>query len=60
MLVGLLGTTGCVTATSEGVCLGLLPDVAALEKALLANPQTPDAVGEAGTDVVIGFGAGCR
>ena len=59
-LAALLGATGCVsTTTSEGLCLGLGPPGAALERALLAHPETPDAVGEAGTDVVIGFDAGC-
>ncbi len=33
--------------------------VDALERALLAHPSTPDPVGEAGADVVIGFNAGC-
>jgi hypothetical protein len=61
-LVAALGTTGCVsTVTSDsGLCMGLQRSVRALETALLANPQTPDAVGEAGADVVIGFDGGCR
>jgi hypothetical protein len=44
---------------SAGVCEGLSGAVAGLETALLAHPETPPAVGEAGTDVVIGFNAGC-
>jgi hypothetical protein len=60
-LVALAGLTGCVKPISDtGVCLGLARDVAALRAALVRHPETPDAVGEAGTDVVIGFGAGCR
>ncbi len=52
--------TGCVAVTSEpGLCAGLRAPVDALERALLAHPSTPDPVGEAGTDVVIGFNAGC-
>lgn len=52
--------TACVTTPSEpGLCIGLRNDVAALRTALLDNPETPDAVGEAGTEVVIGFQAGC-
>jgi hypothetical protein len=54
------GIAGCVTPNETGLCLGLRPDVARLRTALLANPQTPDAVGQAGTDVVIGFRGGCR
>lgn len=56
-----LGMTGCVgTGTSDsGLCAGLRGSVNALEAGLLAHPETPDAVGEAGTDVVIGYNAGC-
>ena len=58
--MALLGMTGCVSGpTSEGLCLGLRSEVATLERALLAHPETPDPVGEAGADVVIGFDAGC-
>ncbi|GHE88373.1 hypothetical protein GCM10016455_05630 [Aliiroseovarius zhejiangensis] len=61
MIVTLIGVTGCATRASEpGLCAGLRPHVAALSDALAAHPNTPDPVGEAGTDVVIGFGAGCR
>ena len=53
--------SGCVGATSEaGLCAGLRAPVGALEAAMLADSRTPDPVGEAGTDVVIGFNAGCR
>lgn len=61
LLVAAIGMTGCVgTASDAGLCLGLRSDVAALRQALLAHPETPAPVGEAGTDVVIGFQAGCR
>ena len=54
--------TACApTVTSDsGLCAGLNRSVRALETALLANPQTPDAVGEAGADVVIGLDGGCK
>lgn len=67
LLVALLGTTACVIPglderppTDAGVCIALAGDVAALRRGLEAHPETPDAVGEAGADVVIGFEAGCR
>lgn len=60
LLVAALGMTGCAATTNDaGVCLGLRGDVSALRTALLAHPETPEAVGQAGTDVVIGFRAGC-
>lgn len=59
-LVALLGATGCVTpATDAGLCLGLKADVADLRRALESHPETPDPVGEAGAEVVIGFEGGC-
>jgi hypothetical protein len=49
------------TGTSDsGICAGLERSVRDLETALLAHPETPEAVGEAGADVVIGFDGGCR
>lgn len=52
--------TGCVSAPSKpGLCAGLRAPINALEAALLAHPETHDAAGEAGTDAVIGFKAGC-
>ncbi len=55
-----LGMTGCVSAPSKpGLCAGLRAPINALEAALLAHPETHDAAGEAGTDAVIGFKAGC-
>ena len=59
-VMALLGAIGCASGTSEaGLCAGLRAPVDALERALLAHPATADEVGEAGTDVVIGFNAGC-
>jgi hypothetical protein len=58
-VLAMTGIAGCVTPNEAGLCLGLRPDVARLRTALLANPQTPDTVGQAGTDVVIGFRGGC-
>lgn len=60
IILSVIGLTGCAErATTSGLCIGLRPSVADLRSALLDNPQTPEAVGEAGTDVVIGFNAGC-
>ena len=57
--LALTGMSGCVSPTSgSGLCAAL--PVEALASALLAHPETPDAVGEAGADVVIGYRAGCR
>lgn len=54
--MAVIGATGCATATSdEGLADALRGPVLALEAALLENPATPDAVGEAGADVVVGF-----
>ena len=61
IISGLSMVSGCASGTSEaGLCAGLRAPVDALEAAMLADSQTPDPVGEAGTDVVIGFNAGCR
>ena len=61
ILLAALGLTGCVATVSEpGLCAGLRGPVADLRGALLAHPETPEAVGEAGADVVLGFEAGCR
>lgn len=58
--VVLTGLSGCATVNEAGLCAGIAAPVAALRSALLSNPQTPDAVGEAGADVVIGIEAGCQ
>lgn len=55
------GMTGCTEAARNdgAICAGLTRPVADLRRGLEAHPETPRAVGEAGTDVVIGFEAGC-
>lgn len=61
--LALAGMTACApipASVEAGLCIGLGPHVSALERALLAHPETPQPVGEAGTDVVIGYDAGCR
>ena len=58
MLAGPLGLIGCATVPSDaGICAAL--PVEALAAALLAHPETHVDVGNAGTDVVIGFRQGC-
>lgn len=60
MLAAVLGLTACAPAANDaGICAGLSATTAELRAALEAHPETPDAVGEAGTDVVIGLEAGC-
>ena len=61
-LAALLGMTGCATiATDSGICASdVLPAVNALGDALLAHPETPGAVAEPATDVVIGIETACQ
>jgi hypothetical protein len=61
VLVLAIGVSGCTGqgATDAGICIGLGRDIARLRTALETHPETPDAVGEAATDVVIGHEAGC-
>lgn len=60
VLMAALGLTGCVKPASEpGLCAGLRRPVADLRTGLERHPETPEDVGEAGTDVVLGFEAGC-
>ena len=58
--LALIGLSGCV-ATSDAAFCG--PDytraVQGLRAGLEQHPETPDAVGEPGTDVVLGHEAGC-
>ena len=55
------GTTGCsAPAVDSGLCRALARPVQELRAALEGHPKTPEAVGEAGADVVIGIEAGCR
>jgi hypothetical protein len=60
LLMAVLGLTGCAVPVSDSaICAGLDRPVSELRGALIANPDTPELVGEAGTDVVLGFEAGC-
>lgn len=55
-----LGTTGCVASVSDSaICAGQNRPIAALRAAMTAHPETPEAVGEAGTRVVLRHEAGC-
>lgn len=60
-MLAAIGVSACAgpSTTDPGLCLGQRADVARLRAALEAHADTPDAVGEAATDVVIGFEAGC-
>lgn len=59
--LAVIGLSGCA-ATSDAAFCG--PDftqaVQGLRAGLEQYPDTPDAVGEPGTDVVLGHEAGCR
>ena len=60
-LVALIGLTGCVKpATDAGLCLAQRGDMARLAAGLRAHPETPDAVGEPATDLVVGYRGACR
>lgn len=61
-LMAAIGLTACNQPVSDaGICAGMKRPVAALRGALVAHgADTPDAVGEAGADVVLGLEAGCR
>ena len=55
-----IGATGCAPRVgTDALCAPLRPYVANLRTALEAHPETPDPVGEAGADVVIGYEGGC-
>ena len=60
MLAALLGLSACVKTQTDGMCAALRPYEARARAALLTNAtQTPAAVGEAVTDLLIGYRAGC-
>lgn len=60
ILTAAAGLTGCATpANDSAICAGLARPIAALRGALLAHPETPQAVGESGTRVVVLTEAGC-
>lgn len=57
-LAALLGTSACVNTTT--ICGTKIEEAASdLNAALLAHPETPAAVGEPATDIVIGVSAAC-
>ncbi len=57
MLAAGLGLTAC-TATSPNVTAeSILPYSRALERALQAHPETPDAVGDAAVDLIVAIDA---
>ena len=57
----LIGLTGCNAATDAALCgPDLASQVASLRSGLEAHPETPDAVGEPATSVVLGYEAGCK
>lgn len=59
MLVAALGLSACVE-TTDGLCSALRPYEARARAALLDNVETtPDEVGGAVTDLLIGYRAGC-
>ncbi len=59
-MVAVLGLTACVKpSTNAGLCLAQRDDMAALRVGLRAHPETPDAVGEPATDLVIGYAGAC-
>ena len=61
ILLAVLGTTCCSAAVSDtALCSGLKRPVADLRGSLMAHPETPQDVGEAGTRVVLLTEAGCR
>lgn len=60
ILTAVAGLTGCAAPVSDNsVCAGLARPVAELRGALMAHPETPKAVGESGTRVVVLSEAGC-
>ena len=58
-LVALLGLTACAPTTISGVCEASRRDRERLAAALKENPATPNVVGEAGVDLIVGLRAVC-
>lgn len=57
LLAAVIGMTGCVTTT---ICESRIPQEAdRLNDALLAHPETPDAVGEPAVNLIVGIDAAC-
>lgn len=62
VLLAVLGVTACAAPappSEPAICAGLKRPVADLRAALERHPETPEPVGQTGTDVVLGFEAGC-
>lgn len=59
LLLSCLGVSACVNPNDAGICVASEEDVATLRKELENHPETPDAVGEAGTEVVMGLEGAC-
>lgn len=61
ILLSVLGLTACTVAANDtAICDAQRKPIAALRAALMAHPETPRAVGEAGTVVVLRQEAGCQ
>ena len=61
ILAAAIGLTGCAVPVSDSaICAGLGNHVSDLRRGLEGHPETPDAVGEPATNVVLGFEAGCN
>ena len=58
--IGLSACAATVPVSEGALCSRLAGPLAKLSDGLAAHPETPPAVGEAGTDVVIVGQAGCR
>jgi hypothetical protein len=52
--LALIGATACAAPTTDSaICMATRNDTPALFEALKAHPETPDAVGEPATSIVI-------
>ena len=59
LTITLIGATGC-SVSVDALCTSGLPDDAArLRAGMEAHPETPDAVGEPATDIVLGVEGAC-
>ena len=59
LATGMRSCLGTVPVSDSALCSRLQGPLAELSDALAAHPETPPAVGEAGTDTVIVGQAGC-
>ena len=58
--VTLLGLSACAPVSDSAICAGLGRPIADLRAGLERHPETPQAVGEPATDVVLGFEGACK